>query len=254
MWLRGQCVRNSFAHRRRAPGAGFVKTAFWDGCSQICQSVLSWRYRFRVEGADRVPAHGPVIFIANHQSYLDPMIHGLAVGDRAPRPMAKEELFRAPIFGSVLRALNCISVRSDGGNRDAVRSALDELAAGRTIMVYPEGSRSPDGSLKEFRRGVELLARKSRAPIVPMGIDGAFDVWPPGQRLPKLNGRIWATIGSAIPPHEHERLFADPIQGMDELRRQVTELMQHCRARLRSSSGGKYPAIGSADEPASTTA
>ncbi len=243
-------MRNSFAHRRRAPGAGFAKTAFWDACSQVCQSALSWRYRFRVEGAHHVPRHGAVIFIANHQSYLDPMIHGLAVGDRIARPMAKEELFRNPIFGALLRALNCISVRSDGGNRDAVRTALDELAAGRAIMIYPEGSRSPDGSIKEFRRGVELLARKSGAPIVPMGIDGAFDIWPTGSKAPRLRGRIWAAIGPVISPAESATLFADAPAGLEEIRRRVNQLMQHCRMRLRSHSSGVYPAIGPADEQA----
>lgn len=243
-------MRNSLAHRRRAPGAGFVKTAFWDACSQVCQSALSWGYRFRVEGAHHVPRNGPVIFIANHQSFLDPMIHGLAVGDRAPRPMAKQELFRNPLCAAVLRALNCIPVRSDGGNRDAVRSALEELAAGRTIMVYPEGSRSPDGSVKDFRRGVELLARKSGAPIVPMGIDGAFDVWPSSRKLPFWSGRIWASIGAPISPSECSGLLADPELGLKELRARVIALMRECRARLRARSGGKYPAQGVADERA----
>ncbi len=240
-------MRNSLAHRRRAPGAGLLKTAFWDACSQVCQSFLSWRYRFRVEGAHHIPSRGPIIFVANHQSYLDPMIHGLAAGDRAPRPMAKDGLFRNPIFGSVLRALNCIPVRSDGGNRDAVRSALEELAAGRTVMIYPEGSRSPDGSVKEFRRGVELLARKSGAAIVPMGIDGAFDVWPSSQALPSWSGRIWVTVGAAIAPQQQAELFAEGEAGLAELRRRVCELMRQSRNRLRTRSGGTYPLPGIAD-------
>ncbi|MSR44121.1 MAG: 1-acyl-sn-glycerol-3-phosphate acyltransferase [Phycisphaerales bacterium] len=245
--MRGRCVRNSFAHRRRAPGAGFAKTALWDLCSQLCQSTMSWNYRFRVEGAHHIPLHGPAIFIANHQSYLDPVIHGLAAGDRAPRPMAKESLFRNPIFGGLLRALNCISVRTAGGNRDAFRAALEELDAGRTVMIYPEGTRSHDGSVQEFRRGVELLARRASAPIVPMGIDGAFDVWPMGQKLPRWHGRIWATVGRPIPPDAQALLFQDAQTGLDELRRQVEELMQNCRMRLRANSGGRFPAWGLAD-------
>ncbi len=240
-------MRNSFAHRRRAPGAGFVKTAFWDGCSQFCQSILSWQYHFRVEGSSNVPLTGAAIFIANHQSLFDPVIHGLAVGDRAPRPMAKEELFKVPLFGSILRGLNCIRVRSDGGNREAIRIALDELAAGRTVMIYPEGTRSSDGAVHAFRRGVELLARKSQAPIVPMGIDGAFDIWPTGRRLPRARGRIWAAIGDPISPVEHMALFADPDAGLVQLQQRVTTLMRHCRTQLRRGSGGAFPAPGAAD-------
>ncbi len=248
MRVRGRCVRNPFAHRRRAPGAGFLKTAFWDTGSLLCQCVVSWQYHFRVEGAANVPRTGPAIFIANHQSLFDPVIHGLAVGDRAPRPMAKQELFRNPLFGAVLRGLNCICVRSSGGNREAIGIALDELTAGRTVMLYPEGTRSSDGAVKDFRRGVELLARKSRAPIVPMGIDGAFDIWPTGQSLPHARGRIWAAIGEVITHEAQEKLFADPTAGLSELQRRVTTLMQHCRAQLRRSTAGAYPSHGAADD------
>ncbi len=241
-------MRNPLAHRRRAPGAGFLKTAFWDAGSLLCQSVVSWQYHFRVEGASNIPSTGPAIFIANHQSLFDPVIHGLAVGDRAPRPMAKQELFKNPLFGAILRGLNCICVRSDGGNREAIRVALDELAAGRTVMLYPEGTRSSDGAVKEFRRGVELLARKSRAPIVPMGIDGAFDIWPTGQSLPRSYGRIWAAVGEAISPEAQVELFADPAVGLAHLQQRVTGLMQHCRAQLRRATAGAYPAHGAADD------
>ena len=246
--MRGRCVRNPLAHRRRAPGAGFLKTAFWDAGSLLCQTLVSWQYHFRVEGQSHIPPTGPAIFIANHQSLLDPVIHGLAVGDRAPRPMAKEELFKNPLFGAVLRGLNCICVRSDGGNREAIRVALDELAAGRTVMLYPEGTRSSDGSVKEFRRGVELLARKSHAPIVPMGIDGAFDIWPAGRSLPRSHGRIWAAIGAPITAEQQVELFADSAAGLTHLQRRVTALMRHCRCRLRRATGETYPAVGVADE------
>lgn len=162
--------------------------------------------------------------------------------------MAKQELFKNPLFGAILRGLNCICVRSEGGNREAIRVALDELAAGRTVMLYPEGTRSSDGSVKEFRRGVELLARKSRAPIVPMGIDGAFDIWPTGQSLPRAQGRIWAAIGEVITPDAQVELFDDPAVGLAHLQHRVTMLMKHCRAQLRRATAGVYPAQGAADD------
>lgn len=225
-------MRNSFAHRRRAPGAGFFRTAFWDFGSLLCHVTLSWLYRYRVQGESNIPPTGAVIFVANHQSLLDPMIHGLAVGDRAPRPMAKESLFSNPIFGAILRGLGCIPIREQGANRDSMRAALEELAAGRTVMLYPEGTRTPDGDIKKFQRGVELLLRKSNASIVPMGIAGAFDAWPSSRKLPRLSGRIHAAIGRAIPHEEAKLMFADPATGLAELQSRVEHLMQHCRARI----------------------
>jgi len=240
-------VRNSFDHRRRRPGYGLLRTGFWDACAQVCQSAMSWRYRFRVEGAHLVPRSGALIFIGNHQSYLDPIIHGLAVADRAARPMAKAELFRNPIFGAVLRAVGTIPLRSESGNRDAFRAALGELEAGRTVMIYPEGGRSLDGSVQPFARGVELLARKSGATIVPMGIDGAFDVWSPHASLPQWNGRIWAAVGSPIDPVQQAELFRDVDAGLEQLRARVRRLMLRCRSQLRARSDGQYPARGVAD-------
>jgi len=240
-------VKNSFDHRRRRPGYGLLPTATWDVCAQVCQSVLSWRYRYRVEGAHLVPRTGPLIFIGNHQSYLDPMIHGLAVADRAPRPMAKAELFRNPVFGAVLRAIGTIPLRSEGGNRDAFRAALGELEAGRTVMIYPEGGRSLDGSVQPFQRGVELLARKSGAAIVPMGIDGAYDIWSPHASLPTWSGRIWATIGAPIDSTQQATLFRDVDAGLAELRSRVRKLMLRCRSQLRARSDGEFPARGVAD-------
>jgi len=240
-------VRNSFDHRRRRPGYGLLRTAFWDACAQVCQSTMSWRYRYRVEGAHLVPKTGALIFIGNHQSYLDPVIHGLAVSDRPSRPMAKEELFRNPIFGAVLRAVGAIPVRPERGNRDAFRAALAELEAGRTVMIYPEGGRSMDGSVQPFQRGVELLARKSGAAIVPMGIDGAYDIWSPHASLPTWNGRIWAAIGTPIDPAQQAILFQDVEAGLEELRSRVRALMLRCRSQLRARSDGAFPAHGVAD-------
>ena len=224
-------------HARRTPGLGKARLAFWDFSSGSCAVVLSLLYRYRVEGLEHVPRTGPAIFIANHQSLLDPVIHGMAVTYRAPRPMAKESLFRNPALGAILRGLGCISVREDGGsNRDSMRAALEELAANRCVMIYPEGTRSPDGEVKPFQRGIELLVRKSGAPVVPMGIDGAFDIWPTGRRLPRLRGRIWTTIGEPIGADELARLFADPARGLDALRDRVDALVQRCRSRLSGGS------------------
>ncbi len=209
----------------------------WDLGVAFCQAALAWRYGLRIEGREHIPTTGPVIFVANHQSLLDPMIHGVAATARAPRPMAKESLFRIPLLGWFLKEVGCISVREQGANRDSLRAALDELLAGRTVLLYPEGRRSDDGEVKAFQRGIEFLLRKSNASIVPMGVDGAFAAWPRSQKYPAWRGRVWAIIGPAIPPNEVERLLVDPAAGLASLRDRVDSLMRQCRARLADRAG-----------------
>ena len=71
-----------------------------------------------------------------------------------------------------------------------MKAALAELAAGRTVLIFPEGTRTPDGALGEFQRGVMLLIKRSRAQVVPVALEGASDIWPIGTALPRLRGRL----------------------------------------------------------------
>ena len=221
-------------HAARCPGNSHARIAFWDLGAFCCHVFLAWCYGLRIQGRENIPIKGPVVFIGNHQSLLDPMAHGVAVTDRAPRPLAKESLFANPLFGAALRGFGLIPVREGGSNRDSLRIALEELAGGRTVMLYPEGARSVDGEMKQFRRGIEFLLRKSRATVVPMGIDGAFDAWPRSRRLPKWKGRVWVAIGRPISPERIESLFVDPVVGLAEIHSQVEALMLRCREQLRA--------------------
>jgi len=133
--------------------------------------------RWEVAGRERVPAEGGVLLVANHTSYADPPI----VGTASPRPvnfMAKAELFRIPVLGWLIRRTHAFPVRRGTTDREALRRAIRMLRDGRVLLVFPEGTRSPDGRVMEAEQGAAFIALSAGAYVVPVAIDGADRVLP----------------------------------------------------------------------------
>jgi 1-acyl-sn-glycerol-3-phosphate acyltransferase len=135
--------------------------------------------------------------ISNHQSYLDPMVNGVTVWDRQFTALARDTLFVGP-WGWVLRSVSARPIKRSGGDLEAMRAAIAELEAGRVVILYPEGTRSPDGELQEFKRGVMLLVKRVKPTVLPMGVDGAFDAWPRGRKVPRVRGKIVCACGAPL--------------------------------------------------------
>ncbi|MBM4112324.1 MAG: 1-acyl-sn-glycerol-3-phosphate acyltransferase [Phycisphaerae bacterium] len=223
-------TRHRFQFARRCPGRPVAKMIWFDLSEAFCRTVLKLCYRFRITGESRVPAHGPCIFVSNHQSYLDPVINGCAVVDRQLTAMAKESLFAFKPFAWLMRSYGAISLKEDGGDLAAFRAALSELKAGRTVLIYPEGTRSPDGGVEPFLQGISLLVRRAGVPVVLLGIEGAHDVWPRGRRFPRMFGRIEVEVGETLLP---ESLPRDDAALRTLLRAKVMELVARRGAAMR---------------------
>ncbi len=191
---------NPFAFRRRVPGRGFVRAVWWDFCAFLCWSWLKLGYGLRRIHRDRVPRSGAILVISNHQSFLDPMVNGVTVWDRQFTALARDSLFVGP-FGWILRSVSARPI-----NLEAMKAALAELEAGRVVIIYPEGTRSPDGSLQEFKRGVLLLLKRAKPTVLPMGVEGTFDAWPRGRRLPHMRGKVVCVCGEPMSGEELARL------------------------------------------------
>ena len=173
--------------------SGHACARFW---SLWCLRVA--RIRLVVAGLDRVPAEGPVIYMGNHQGNFD--IHALSIAiPRLFSWVAKEELFRVPLFGRAMRRAGYIALdRSDG--RKALRSmrlAAERIAAGASVVIFPEGTRTVDGSLLPFKRGAFLLAAKAGVPIVPFTINGSREI-NPRNRLELKPGTISVSFAQPI--------------------------------------------------------
>ena len=154
-------------------------------------------YRFRIVHRERMIQSGPVIIAMNHQSYFDPPLAGNA-SDRPIYFLAKKSLMKVPVLGKILPKLNVIPVDLEGTDRSAIKALIRVLGAGEGALVFPEGTRTPDGKLQPAEAGLGLVIAKTRAPVVPMRIFGAFEAWPIGGRV-HLGPRISIVVGEPIP-------------------------------------------------------
>jgi 1-acyl-sn-glycerol-3-phosphate acyltransferase len=149
------------------------------------RALMRLLFGLEVRNPEHVPGAGPVLIVANHSSLLDPPL----VGAVAPRPLvflAKAELFTIPLFGTLIRRLNARPIRREGPDPGALRTALRVLEARGALLVFPEGTRGDEGSLRPARAGAGMLAVTSGAPVVPVYISGSGRAWPRGRRFPRL--------------------------------------------------------------------
>src|SRR6267142_7149421 len=153
---------------------------YWAGVRGVMFFVRSVGVRVRVTGLDRIPS-GTCLFVANHTSSADPP----AVVGAIPRRIAillKQSLFRYPIVGQAFQLAQFIPV--DRAKHDSavasVEKAVDAMRSGQSFLIYPEGTRSPDGRLQEFKKGAVVMAIKAGVPIVPMACSGAHLVMEKG--------------------------------------------------------------------------
>jgi 1-acyl-sn-glycerol-3-phosphate acyltransferase len=161
--------------------------------------ILAAGVKIEVEGADLIPRDQPIIFMGNHQSNFDILTLFQSVPVRF-NWLAKEELFRIPLFGRSMQSAGYIPVnRSDG--RDSLKS-LDRAArlvsGGTSIAIFPEGTRSNDGSLLPFKRGGFVLASKAGVPIIPFSIIGSMKINPPDNFVYLRPGVIRIKFGPPI--------------------------------------------------------
>lgn len=232
--------------RRRAPTfSRFTVLAIWTLVRHMFYVVLRVLYRLHYDGQSNIPSQGPVIYVANHQSNLDPPAIGCLVWDRPFTSLARASLFKFKPFGWLLRLPGTIPIHRGRGDTPAVRAAIGELKAGGCILMFPEGSRSTDGAVRKFKAGVLVLVRRTKVPVIPIAVEGAFDAWPIGQRFPRLRGRIKVRAGRAIPADE---LLADtPEVALQRLRCKVDAIRMELRQELRQVTKDRYPAAGPAD-------
>ena len=214
-------MREWFYH----PGAaiiGFVSRLLWGA---------------RIEGVEHLPRTGPFILVTNHTSNLDPLMMGWASGNQIGRVvhfMAKIEMRSWPFLGWLATQSGVFFVRRGERDRAAQAFALEALADGRPIAIFPEGTRSRTGHLREGKPGAALLAMRSGVPLVPAGISGTQRIFPSGAWFPR-SSKVRIRIGEpfTLPHQPTGRLDRDALAaGTERIMSAIEQLLPEDQRRV----------------------
>jgi 1-acyl-sn-glycerol-3-phosphate acyltransferase len=158
-------------------------------------------FRIRVEGRHHVPSQGGGMLLSTHQSGLDPILVGLAC-NRNLNFLARSTLFKNPAFSFFLKIVDSIEIDRERGGLSGLREMLSRLRSGKVVLLFPEGTRTQDGSIGVVKPGFFPIAKRSDVPLIPVAIVGAFECMPKGSKwiFPKP---IAVVFGKPIPPEDY---------------------------------------------------
>lgn len=189
----------------------------------------------RVTGRENLPEEFPFMVAPNHLSYADPFLLGMGLPWRVLRKtffVGYSAYFSGPITSRLARVLRTVPIDQSHNLERAMQAAAEGLRRGMVLGIFPEGSRSTDGSLQPFRRGTAILARVRAVPVVPVGIWGTYEMWP-RKRSPRPHPLAVAFGEPLAPPASRE----EEEEFLDRLRERVAELTEQAR--------GLYAEVGS---------
>ena len=134
-------------------------------------------FRFRSFGSRNMPPEGPVLVCSNHQSHLDPVLVGMVFGRRL-NFIARKSLFKFALLRWLIQFLDAIPINRDGMGLEGIKESIRRLRRGEVVLIFPEGTRTTDGELAQLKPGFCALTRRTKAALLPVAIDGAYQAWP----------------------------------------------------------------------------
>lgn len=199
-------------HARLTPLDPIYAAGYW---TTFWTLTLGWGAR--AWHRERLPAEGPMLIVGNHVSHFDPPLVGMCVG-RPCTYLARHTLFQVPGLAWLIRRVGAFPIDREAG-KDGLTAVLKLLADGQRVVMFPEGTRSPDGTFQPLKPGVALLVKKARCPVVPVGVVGAYESWPRNQTFPTPApfgvfgpGRpIGANFGHPLPPGFYDAMSRQEI-------------------------------------------
>jgi 1-acyl-sn-glycerol-3-phosphate acyltransferase len=157
---------------------------------------FTFGWSFRAAGRANLPPAGPVLLVANHQSFIDPVLVGLG----AIRPLtylARSNLWDDRRLGRLIDYWGAVPI-DRGFGKEGLQTVLGELAKGRVVLMFPEGERTHTGELQPLKPGLSLLVKRVTCPIVPVGVAGAYQAWPRHHKRPAAEPLWRASAGRGI--------------------------------------------------------
>ncbi len=199
----------------------------------LCRALSVVFLRYRARGVDRVPASGGVLLAANHASYTDIPLLGCGIRRRLFY-LGRASLFPHALVRGLLRSLGWIPLQQGRWDRKAFREAVELLRAGRTVVIFPEGTRTPNGALQPGKLGIGLLVAEAQCPVVPVYLSGTYEVLPMGATRLRL--------------HPVEVLFGESMDFREECRdykgkELYQRISQKVMARIAELRGVDHSAV-----------
>lgn len=210
-------------HDRLTPLDPFYLGGYW-----LTFWALTLGWGARAWHRERLPPSGPMLIVGNHVSHLDPPLVGMCVG-RPCTYLARHTLFRVPGLGWLIHRVGAFPIDRDAG-KDGLTAVLKLLAEGRRVVMFPEGTRSPDGTFQPLKPGVALIAKKANCPIVPVGVAGAYEAWPRSQPLP--TPAVFGVLGPARPIGVN---FGEPVPAGYYARMGRDQIVLDLQARIAAA-------------------
>jgi 1-acyl-sn-glycerol-3-phosphate acyltransferase len=220
----------------RGEGTGWVQVALWQVGKMFLQVIAVLFFHVRIAGRKNIPRRGGALLVTNHQSLLDPWLIGIALA-RQIHYMARESLFNGGWLQYVFERTNAFPVRRGRADSAAMREAIARLDKGYLVNIFPEATRTTDGTIGPIAAGVAIIVRRARAPVIPIVIEGAFEAWPRGRRWPRLRS-IRLLYGREIPHDQLAGLSADEIAV--RIRREMIQLQQRLQSPHAEASRKRF--------------
>ncbi|MGI9102787.1 MAG: AMP-binding protein [Terriglobales bacterium] len=217
---------------RRKP----VAERFWYLTTRMMQMAAREYFHLEVSGLEKLPARGPFILCANHQSFLDPPVLVSLLPYNIFRDtfyVGTSEIFGTGLLKALARSFRLVPVDPDANLVPAMRAGAYGLRHGKVLVLYPEGERSIDGEPKVFKKGAAILATHLRVPIVPVAMDGFYEAWPRGLGFQKFSTMRVAFGDPIVPPNNMEK----PEDSYDRLNRELKARVMEMWLRLHGYQG-----------------
>ncbi len=215
----------STANRTQEPGTSArvetppvvgIGAVYWSIVHFLLMPAFRLIFPARILGRDQIPAEGGCLLAANHQSFLDIPLFAYAVWPAHVAFVARDTLARSRWLDYVMARCGTVLVRRGQADLAAIRRIALHLESGDRVAIFPEGTRTVDGSIGPFKKGAVLAARMAGVPIVPCAITGSFEAWPRSRRLPR--------------PHAIRMHFGPPVDSslpdaLDRVRSSIETLL-----------------------------
>jgi 1-acyl-sn-glycerol-3-phosphate acyltransferase len=201
----------------------------WYGFLRMILRIIGvLMFQVRHSGRKNIPSEGGVLVVCNHQSFFDPPLVGMA-SRRRMNYLARDSLFRFSPFGWLINSVDAIPIDREGMGLAGIKESLRRLKRGEMVLIFPEGTRTPDGQIKPFRPGFTSLAVRSGAAILPVAIEGAYKCWPKNQLFPHP-GKIRIDYGQPILPQDYKDMDERDLVALVEKR------VRQCHADMLKKS------------------